>query len=237
MRNAIQGFFDNDSVFGQIMTRCGTVIAANILFLLCCLPIVTLGAGWAALHYTMMRTLREKTINPFSVFWKGLKENWKQATVSWIVILLLAVFLVLEIYWCTQFDGVVGIFRYGVLALLLVELVLATHLFPVMAAFRGTIGQLLRNSIYFAVRRPQYTLLILVLHVVPIALTYLDAQRMPLYAFLWVSFGFGAVAMLTDKMLLRQFSPYLSQPDDQGTGTPPQKSEKEILEEMKRMGF
>ena len=78
--NFLRSIFDNDSVFGQLMTRCGTIIAANLLFLLFSIPVVTTGAAWTALHYTMMKMLREKEINPFKTFWNGFRTNWKQST-------------------------------------------------------------------------------------------------------------------------------------------------------------
>ena len=71
--NFLRSIFDNDSVFGQLMTRCGTIIAANLLFLLFSIPVVTTGAAWTALHYTMMKMLREKEINPFKTFWNGCR--------------------------------------------------------------------------------------------------------------------------------------------------------------------
>ena len=80
--NFLRSIFDNDSVFGQLMTRCGTIIAANLLFLLFSIPVVTTGAAWTALHYTMMKMLREKEINPFKTFWNGFRTNWKQSTVA-----------------------------------------------------------------------------------------------------------------------------------------------------------
>ncbi|MCD8127543.1 MAG: hypothetical protein LUD82_08910 [Clostridiales bacterium] len=41
----LRGFMDNDSAFGQLMTRCGILIAANLLFILTLLPVVTAGRG------------------------------------------------------------------------------------------------------------------------------------------------------------------------------------------------
>lgn len=64
-------------------------------------------------------------------------------------------------------------------------------------------------------------------------LTYTDLQYQPLYAFCWCTFGFAAVAMLGAKLLLPDFKPHLDSQDD----FPEEKSEKEILKEMKKLGM
>ena len=234
----LRSFLDNNSVFGRIMTRCGILIAGNLLFLLCALPVFTLGASWTALYYTMMKTLRgDGELNPFRTFWKGFRDNFRQAVAAFALLVFLAAFLLLELFWCGQFQGIVSAFRYGLIALLLVECIIALYLFPVMAAFRGSLPELARNSLFFAVRRPVTLVLVLFAHFAPMAVTALDAPRLPLYAFLWCLTGFSAVAMYCGSLLLKQFSPLLggTEPEEEDGG--PAKTEKEILDEMEKLGM
>lgn len=215
--NWIRGFLDNNSTFGRIMWRCGALIGANLLFLLCALPIVSAGAGFAAMHYTVLRSLRGNgQIRVLRTFWKGLKDNWKQATIAWLAGLAFAALLALEYSWCVQFTGPVAYFRYGLLALLIAEGILALYLFPTMAAFAAPLPRLLANSVYFAVHRPLDLVQIVFISVVPMVLTYTFLQYLPLFAFLWCMFGFAAVALCTDALLLRQFLPYLPAVDAAG---------------------
>lgn len=231
--NFLRSFFDNDSVFGQLMTRCGTIIAANLLFLLFSIPVITTGAAWTALHYTMMKMLREKEINPFKTFWHGFRESWKQSTIVFTAVALLLAVLALELYWCSQFAGAVSWFSYGLWAMILAAVTVCIYLFPVIAAFHGHLKQHLGASLYFAIRRPLDLILILAVHIVPMAVTYTDLQRMPLYAFLWFFMGFALVAVFADSLLLRQFTPFL----DPNALIPMPKTEQEILEEMKQLDF
>lgn len=109
--NLIRSFLDNDSVFGKLMTRCGILIGANLMFILFCIPVVTIGTSCSALYYTMMKTLRgEDELNPFATFWKAFRENWKQTVPIWLALLILAAFLRLELFWCSQFTGLVAMF-------------------------------------------------------------------------------------------------------------------------------
>ena len=237
--NFLRGFLDNDSAFGRLMTRCWILIACNVLFVLCTLPVVTVGAAWAAMDYAFLRTLRgESDLNPLRVFWQGFRMNFKQASLYWIAFLLLAGFLGLEIYWCGQFGGVFRFFRLGLVMILSAAVLLSLYLFPVMSAFRGTIPVLLRHSLYFAFHKPLYFLVIAFFHVFPFVLTYSDLENLPLYAFIWCFFGFAAVEMLSASLLLREFEPYLSVVDMDGNPVSPQeKSDAQILDEMKKLGM
>lgn len=250
----LRGFLDNDSIFGQIMLRCWAIIACNLCFVITMLPIVTAGAGWAAMDYALMNTLKNKdSAAPFRDFWKGFLMNFKQATISWLAGLALFVFLGMEWYWCRQFGGVFAYFAIGVMVIAVLVLTVLIHLFPTMAALEATIPQLIRNSIYFAFKNPLHLIIILFIHIVPMALTYRNLQMLPMYAFFWCFFGFGTVSLITVNLLLPDYMPYLKKNEkpakkDDGEGftlrfdddeeeKEDRKSEAEILEEMKKLGM
>lgn len=228
-------FFSSDNIFTRIMSRIWILFAANVLFLLCCLPIVTAGAGLAALYYTVLRSLYENgDIKPANTFLKGLKENFRQATVVWFVFLAMAVLIYLEIFWCRQFAGFVSMFRFGLYAIALVLAVLAVYVFPVISTFQCTLSQLLKNSIGFAFRKPAIIPALLFLNVVPMAWTFFTNAYMPLYAFLWCTVGFSGIAMLCARLLLPLFRPFLDT-NDYFVSTPAQQSERQILQDMKKL--
>lgn len=236
----LNGFFDNDSVFGQIMTRLGILIAANILFIIFSLPIFTIGASFTALYYVMLNVLRGETdLNPFRTFWTGFRQNFKQATKYWLLVLVLFVVLYLEIFWCRQFTGPMAVFQYPLMALVLILFILASYLFPTLAAFHVTLSQLLVDCIYFAFRRPITLVIILFTNVMPMVLTYLDYPRLPLYAFLWCLCGFALVAFSNARLLIKLYLPYLEErkeeieEEESGQKEPP--SEKQILKDMRKL--
>ena len=261
MHELIQGLISNESLFGRIMTRIGTVIAANIMFILFSMPVVTAGAAFAALHHTMFKMLRSKdAINPFKQFWKGFTNNFKQATIAWLIALVLIVMGYFNVRICQQAGGFIGSLRYGVYAMGLILFVGLIYLYPTMAAFSDTLPNLFRNGLYWALKKPFKLLVILFFHFFPMFLTYTDRHFLPLYAFLWTMFGFAAIVLLTDVLLLPEFEPHLPLVDECGdfildpeTGKPlmpgeeykldpedlageaPEMSEEEILEEMRKL--
>ena len=221
------------------MTRCGVIIGANLMFILFSFPVVTAGAAYVALYHVMFKALRgDGVINPFKQFWIGFKSNFKQATIAWICVLALLLLGFMDLRICMDAGGVIAAL-------------------PTMAAFQDTIPHLIRNSLFFAFRKPHKLLVMLFFNVFPMYLTYSDLQMMPLYAFLWCFFGFGAIAMLDAYLLLPEFKPYLPLVDDCGdfildengekiwadseaiaeVSGRQEKSQEEILEEMRKLGM
>ena len=258
MRERINAFLSNESSFGRLMTKLGIIIGANLMFVLFSMPVLTLGAAWAALDHVMLKTLRgDGVLNPFKQFWIGFRTNFRQATAAWLIALAVLALGWLDVRFLLHMGGPMVNFRYAVYAVGAVLLIGLIYLFPTMAAFSNKLPVLFRSAYYFALKNPLKLIVLLFFHVFPLFLTYTDAQLMPLYAFLWTFFGFGAIAMLTAKLLLPLFAPHLPLVDEAGdfildeTGNqlrpgdedkridqgPHEKSEAEILEEMKKLGM
>ena len=241
MNNLIQGFLDNDSFFGRFMTKLGIIIAANIMFVLLSIPFFTIGAGFSALYYVMFRTLRgDGVVNPFKEFWAGLKANFKQATISWIIFVLLIAFLLTDIRICKAAGGALDLVKIGVYALGAAAVLIYLYLIPVMTVFRDTLPHLIRNAVYFLIKKPWKTVVILFFDIFPFVLTYSDLQSLPLYAFLWVLCGFGLQAMLGATLLLPEFAPYLASKEEEvgEEAAEPEshmRTEEEILEDMRKL--
>lgn len=240
-------FLSNQGPFGRLMGRCWILFATNFLFLISCLPIVTAGAGASALCYTMLRTLRgDGELHPISTFWKGFRDNWRQATIAWMLLLALAAMLYLEMFWCRQFGGWMALLQYALLGIALAALAVGCYLFPVIAAFRGTLAQLVQNSFYFVMKRPLAAAAVVTVCVFPMHWTWLNTAALPLYAFLWCTVGFSGTAMLVSKLILPVFTPYLPAVDRSGNiledgegaqGAAPMRSAAQTLEDMKKMGM
>ncbi len=210
MHELLSSFLSNDSSFGKLMTRLGIIIGANLMFVLFSLPLVTAGAAWAALLHVMLKTLRgDGVLNPFKQFWAGFRGNFRQATIVWIAVLALAVFGYFDMRICMQAGGWIAGLRYPIAGFGILMVIILIYLYPTMAAFEDTIPGLIRSSIYFVMRRPWKLPVMLFFHVFPLYLTYTDAQTLPLYAFLWCFFGYGAIAMLSASLLLPEFRPFL----------------------------
>ena len=206
--------FGEESALGRFLNRLYVIIASNLLFVLFSVPVVTIGASLSALNYTLMKYQRgDKHFKVAAMFWKGFRESFGKATVCFVVYVLLMLFQALEISWCRQFAGPVALFRYALIGLMALETILAVYLFPVIAAFNGGIGELLKNALFFAFSKPHCMLICVALYVAPLAATYVFFQYLPLWAFLWLMLGFALIVYIASGIMLRQFMPFLPEVD------------------------
>lgn len=214
MRKLIWGVFREDSILGRITSRIWILFGANILFVLFSLPVVTAGPAFAAMYHVCLRALRkDPDLNPFAEFWRGFCTNFRQAFLAWMGALAVGTVLILDLMFVLRTSEAVKIFRYPLYVVSGIFLMVLFHLFPVMAAFQDSLKGLIRNSFYFAAKNPVRSAGILFLNTAPLIWTYYDVTRLPLYAFFWSVTGFAAIAMICSKLLLRDFSAYLPEPD------------------------
>ncbi|MBQ9031816.1 MAG: YesL family protein [Parasporobacterium sp.] len=212
MNRLVAGFLNNESFFGRLMTKIAIVVGANLMFLVFCIPVVTIGPSLAALYYVMMETLyRNHALNPFKTFWKGFKMNLKQGILTWLIFLAIAVLAYFDIRFSSWAGGIFSVFLVGIYIVLAAAIILYSYLYPVMAAFNGKIRDLFANSIYFAFKKPLRMILLVGVEAGAAFLTYGFLEMLPLWAFCWFFFGFGAIAMLGAKLLLPLFKPFQEQ--------------------------
>lgn len=101
-------------------------------------------------------------------------------------------------------------FQYAIYAMGVMLFVLLLYLFPVMAAFRNTIGVLVQNAFYFAFHKPLRLFVLAGITIFPQMFTFADKEMLPLYGFIWVTCGYGLTAAAGAKLLYGQFEPYFA---------------------------
>lgn len=209
MNRLVAGFLSNDSFFGRLMTRIAIVVGANLTFLVFCIPVVTIGPALAALYYVMLEALyKNNALNPFKTFWKGFRTNFKQGIITWLIALAIIALAYFDIRFSRWAGGIFTVFLVGIYVILVAAVILYSYLYPVMAAFHGSIRDMFTNAVYFAFKKPLRMILLIGVEAGAAFLTYGFLDMLPLWAFCWFFFGFGAIAMLGAKLLLPLFRPF-----------------------------
>lgn len=87
-------FLQYDSKFMTVFRKATNYFLLGILWVLACAPILTAGAATAAMIMTAERSIREDEDKVFKPFWKFFGSEFKQATILWLIELLILVLLV-----------------------------------------------------------------------------------------------------------------------------------------------
>ena len=124
----------------------------NILTLLLCLPVVTAGASLTAMYYVLLKIVRDEEGDIIQQFFQAFKLNFRQATIIWIILLL--IYTALFVDWRIirmqgdQFPGIVIILLYGAIA---VVYLISLYIFPVLSRYRNTIGGTVKTAFAMSV--------------------------------------------------------------------------------------
>lgn len=79
--------FNPDNKIANFLTKIMYLAWLNFLWLICSLPIITIGASTTAVYYTAMRMTRDDEGYITKDFFHSFKENFLQATGVWLIVL------------------------------------------------------------------------------------------------------------------------------------------------------
>lgn len=211
--------FDPD---GPLMTALGKfadIVICNIMFCLFCLPVFTIGASLTALFACMQQLVYEEDRNDgliFRDFWRAFRRNFKQATVLWLICLLLIAFLA-AYYWITRFmaGGFGKTYQTTFYVLALLFLFGFVYIFPLQARFENSVWNTLRNAWLLSVAALPWTVLSLLLVAAAVYISFImNPAVIDLFVYLWAVCGFGLAAYLQSffhRQAFRKLSPEAAQ--------------------------
>lgn len=187
---------DINNPFFRVMARLGDLVVLSVLWLLCCLPVVTAGASTLALYAVACKMAAGQEVTPRKEFLKAFKRDWKQATATWLPMLVLLALLVLDVSVSAQFPAPWGgLLRGAALVGLLVWAAAFSWGFALLARFTYARGRdALANGLALALRNPVITLALLALLLWPLLIVLLPGIFFYFLPFA-VLFGPGASAL------------------------------------------
>ena len=158
----MKSLFSYDSKIMQALMVVGDLIIMNVLYILCCIPIITIGAAQAGL-YTGVKVLLDKEDDSScaKAFFRGFRAGFMKITVTWclfLVILAALGYTSMTVYVLQQGYSNAP-FILSVAALCIVALFQSlTSLFH--ARFDCTPWQLIRNAWFITLAHPLQSLIV-----------------------------------------------------------------------------
>ena len=146
-------FLNPDNALMITMTQITDCVFLSLFFLVGCIPVVTVGASFAALYDAAYRGFRQGEKHSWGRFWQVYRENWKAGILPTAAFLLIlsGVIKVLVSLWNSAVAGGVSWmgFSAGAFAGVLILGILSL-LFPVLSRFENSFPGLLKNTFFLA---------------------------------------------------------------------------------------
>ena len=144
--------FKVDGPVMRFLDLIANLIILNFLTLICCIPVVTAGAAFSSLHYVMLKVVREEEGYVVKDFFKAFRQNFKQSTIMWILMVIIFGILYIDVRMCafynTSFSGFIMILVIGVA---IEAALIALYIFPVISRYSDSNAGILRTSLTMAV--------------------------------------------------------------------------------------
>lgn len=192
--------FDLDGPLMAFLNRIADLMILNILAMICCLPIFTAGASFTALHYVCLKIVRNEEGYIVRSFFKSFKENFKQATIIWMIALVAIVFLIADFWLITEYELDLGYwFKVVLMAVFVLVVFTTTFVFPAMAKFTNTTMQTIKNAFAMSILQFPKTILMIILYIIPPVAGIFFYQAIPLVLLFGISLPVYLSAMLYNK--------------------------------------
>lgn len=193
-------WIDNPIMRG--MGRLADFIILNLLWVVCSIPIITIGASTTALYTVMLKLVKNEEGYIAKGFLKAFKENFKQSTIMWIIFLLISIVFVVDFVsiklMSDEIGGILQILFLFMGALLAAWMVYA---FALQARFVNTVKNTLKNAMILVFAKLPFTVLIVLLTVGPVLVTFLTVRTLVICVMVWFFAGVSLVAWLNSYLL------------------------------------
>ncbi len=201
--------FSMEGPLWRAMNFIADVVILHFLWLICSLPLVTIGASTTALYYAMMKRIRTNEGHVTSNFRRAFRENFKQATALWLIVAVVGAVLWLDLNFCSTWDSLAAkVMLVGCAVLLVPCWMVLLYLFPVLAKFTGTLYSTFKNALLLSVRHLPMTFLLTVIW----ATVWMLLAAFPPFSGLMLISGAGLIAWITSYIYIQVFRTYL--PDE-----------------------
>lgn len=149
----MKSFLNADSPLMSALRRLWDYMGLNMCFLLCCIPVVTIGSAHTAM-YTAIRALGRD--EPWlKLYFRTFVQSLKRPTILWIILALVIVLVGWNTLALTGYDGDGAKVARGVsIVCLALAMCASSTAFLLYSKFECTVGQLLRNSILTVIMYP-----------------------------------------------------------------------------------
>lgn len=191
-------------VLDFINTLCNYV-ALNLVFLISCLPVITIGTALASLYNVTLREARGEYGYLVRTYFREFKNNLIHGTKAFAILFLIGAALIFNLgFWHGMGTLPASVITGLLLVALMAWLLTFTYTFPLIARFENTTKQTLKNAFCLMMSNVKYTFALILIYITVVCFCVF----LPPMKVLMVLFGFAFVAYCQSFIFIKIFEPY-----------------------------
>lgn len=203
--------FRMDSPLMRFLTKIADLMVLNVLFCVTSIPLITIGASWTALYSVTLKMVRDEEGSVSRSYFRSFRQNFRQATLLWLGVLVVLALLVLDIRVLNGMAGgtAPGLLRVGVEILALLGIMVLQYLFPSLARFEASLADTLKNACMMALAHLPKTALMTAAVVGAVWITLINNTTIAIGLMVWPLIGFALMAFGNSGILRKIFDNYV----------------------------
>lgn len=211
----MSGFFNYDNPVWRFIGKFWDLIVLNVLFVICSLPIFTIGASTTAVYYVTLKLVRDEEGYTIKSFFKSFKENFKQSTIIWILLMVCGCILFMDFFFFIRIPSDNATFRMVMLAIFggftIVWGAISMYVFPLQSRFYNSVKRTLFNAFFMSIRHFLQTI---GMAAIDVGLVFLAVFVIPQLGILFILFGFPLVAFINSFFFNHVFQKYMPKEEE-----------------------
>lgn len=205
----MHNIFNLDNKFFIFMGKVADVIILNILFIVTCIPIITIGTSLTALYSVSLKLADGKDPYIAQEYFRSWKSNFKQSTLLWIILLPISFLLIFNLN--IESAGTIYTFMHiGMVAALVLLGMISLYAFPLLAKFENTLKQTIMNAFLMSLRHLLTTCMLFGTSLFFVIVTLMYPALIEAMIMFWFLFGFALIMRIQATLLTPIFDRYIA---------------------------
>ena len=200
----MSGIFDPENKMMQIGVKFADLLLVNAMTMLLCVPILTAGAAFSAMHHMVLRIYRDEQAGVIREYWNAFRQNLKQGTQLLLIYLGIGTVLGVDIYLiAADMINWGQYFNLMVLAVTAIYLISLVWIFVLQSRYNFGIKDMIKYSLVLGFRNIPASVAMVILSAAPIALFLVMAKAVPFVLLMGMSLPAFLEAMLYSRIMDR----------------------------------
>lgn len=167
-------FFNIDNGFFTALSKFVDIIIISLIWMVCCIPVVTIGPATTSLYYAVVKVIRRERGYLVREFFHSFRLNLKNGIISGVLLTLLAIVLIFDRRFASTLTGTQAFVMMSIFNAMIFLLVCVTiYIFPLLSRFSMGVKQLFKTSLFMAMRHLPTTILLVIITAVFVLGTYI----------------------------------------------------------------
>lgn len=208
----MNNIFSCDSKFFEKLGEVSNIIILNFIFIISCVPIVTIGVSITSLYYVAMKMVKKQDTYILKEYIKVFKENFKISTIVWFIMIIIGGILIVDLYLVRLVSNelITTILKLIFTMISILYIFTITYVFPIISKFDNSIKNTIINSILISIQNLPYTIIIIILNLSPLFLMSLFSSYWGNIIFFYTVIGFGIIIYINSIFFEKIFNKLIS---------------------------